>query len=299
MITNLESIDRINPNKLLFKAGLSREELELILNEGTLQNYCKSNMVKGDIHYSRNNNVIRERIGQIEKAPYYYNYLKNKGLSPTLLLHGVENCAPVLNGLIEQFSTRENWRFGNVTCSISDIQSSIGFHADIFEVMLVQLEGKRTWEFWKEDNMNPDYLSSLKKGLLVEAKAKTKSEADYIFELEPGDILYIPPYWGHFGTTGDNLSSVSLSFSWIIFTPYMLVSTIIKALPQLDQDMIESNTDFFKPYFPSEFKKEELDLFIFSLFNDTINKINKKISLNKVKECTRTCLINFSKNKDL
>jgi ribosomal protein L16 Arg81 hydroxylase len=296
MITKLESIDKINPRELLFKASLNKKELELILNEGTLQNYCKSNMVKGDIHYSKDNNVIRERIGQIEKAPYYYNYLKNKGLTPTLLLHGVENSAPVLNGLIEQFSTRENWRFGNVTCSISDVQSTIGFHADIFEVMLVQLEGKRTWEFWKEENMNSDYLLSLKKGLLVEAKAKTKIEADYIFELEPGDILYIPPYWGHLGTTGDNESSLSMSFSWIIYTPYMLVSNIIKELPRSDQDRVESNVAFFKPYFPSEFKKEELDLFIFLLFHDTIKK---KIGLSKVKECTRTCLINISKNKDL
>lgn len=291
MITKLETIDKINPRELLFKASLSKKELELILNEGSLQNYCKSNMVKGDIHYFKDNNVIRERIGQIEKAPYYYNYLKNKGLTPTLLLHGVENSTPVLNGLIEQFSKRENWRFGNVTCSISDIRSTIGFHADIFEVMLVQLEGRRTWEFWKAENMNPDYLSSLKKGLLVDAKAKTKSKADYIFELEPGDILYIPPYWGHFGTTGDNVGSLSLSFSWIIFTPYMLVSTIIKELPRSDQNRVESNVDFFKPYFPYEFKKEQLDLFIYSLFQDLINS---KISLNEIKECTKVCLLNLT-----
>jgi ribosomal protein L16 Arg81 hydroxylase len=287
MITLLEWIDKTNPAKLQFKSSLSKKDIENIIPKGGISDYCQSNLVGGNVFYSNDNKFVSKQFGNIDNAKYYFNFLKNRGSKPTMLLHSVEKSAPYLNGLIASFSKSEKWRFSNITCSISDIGSSIGFHADMFEVMLLQVEGKRTWEFWKSENMSPEYISTLKRGKVIDAKPPLNSEPDYVFELFPGDILYIPPYWGHLGTTDDSTSSLSLSFSWIIFTPYILTSGIIEELSESDKAKIESTTDFFKPYFPISYNKEELDLYVHSIYKSTIGN---QVTLDEIRAYTRISL---------
>jgi 50S ribosomal protein L16 3-hydroxylase len=67
----------------------------------------------------------------------------------------------------------------------------VGPHQDAYDVFLLQAAGRRRWR------IGPVEDATLQPGKPVKLLAKFTPEEDLI--LEPGDMLYLPPGWGHDG----------------------------------------------------------------------------------------------------
>ena len=82
----------------------------------------------------------------------------------------------------------------------------VGPHVDSYDVFLLQVQGKRRWRVGAVPQPAP-LRPDLPLGILAEFQA----EHDWL--LEPGDMLYLPPGWGHEGTAeGGECMTASIGF---------------------------------------------------------------------------------------
>ncbi len=125
----------------------------------------------------------------------------------TLLIQGMDKLIPDVADLIPAFAFIPNWRLDDVMVSYASIGGNVGPHYDNYDVFLLQAKGKRNWQL-SSKNCNPgNYIE----GLDVRLMKKFVVEDDYI--CEAGDLLYIPPVWGHHGTGLTN-DCVTFSFGY-------------------------------------------------------------------------------------
>ena len=116
----------------------------------------------------------------------------------TLLVQGVNlQCAPV-EELLRQFAFLPQARLDDVMVSYSAPGGGVGAHYDGYDVFLLQGPGRRLWRLERTRRFAdvPDVPLRL--------IADFVPQEEYL--LEPGDLLYLPPGWGHEG--------VALGPSW-------------------------------------------------------------------------------------
>lgn len=238
---------------------------EILFHQEFLQRpiheYCQK-PVTGDVFYLENGQRIARKIGSIETAYPYFKLLKNKNQHPTLFIHRIEKIEKTLEQTIQDIGPNQTWRFSNISASISTENSTIGFHGDTMDVILVQIIGSRTWRFWDINRMDKNYIHGLEKGIALPA-ISNPGPPDFTFELNAGDALFIPAHWGHEGVTTSKEVSFSLSMSWNHFTPYMFLYGLLEIHPEW-RDKIQ-NKAFFTGYKPAVFSKNHLQDYLMSL----------------------------------
>lgn len=124
----------------------------------------------------------------------------------TLLVQGVEQWVPEVYRLLETFRFLPNWRIDDVMVSFSPRLGSVGPHLDNYDVFLLQGLGRREWRIGRtashEENLIPDLdLKILKEFTDFETLV-----------VEEGDILYLPPRFGHHGISLENSLTYSVGF---------------------------------------------------------------------------------------
>jgi 50S ribosomal protein L16 3-hydroxylase len=67
----------------------------------------------------------------------------------------------------------------------------VGPHVDSYDVFLLQVQGQRRWRVGRVDD--PGFVE----GAPLKLLRHFEPEIDWL--LEPGDLLYLPPLWGHDG----------------------------------------------------------------------------------------------------
>jgi len=90
-----------------------------------------------------------------------------------------------------------------------------GLHYDVSHNFLTQLRGtKRVELWWPESHENLHFFPRLHRARQQSQKIQSIGQIppNFVFDLIPGDVLYIPPYWSHRVNT---TSSGSLSLSVI------------------------------------------------------------------------------------
>lgn len=204
--------------------------------------------VRGDLHYLENGRKIDRRLGTINRAYDYFKLLKQQGKSPTLFIHGVDRNLELWKSIAHEMGPEHFWRFSNVSVSVSEHKSTIGFHADMFEVIVLQITGSRQWNLWKPDNVDPDYLLCFRKGIMGDCPAFLSS-CDDMLNLQSGECFMIPEYWGHDGVTSSIQTSVSLSFSWILCTPYILLTEFMCDMEDELRLQLERDDRMYEPIF--------------------------------------------------
>lgn len=112
----------------------------------------------------------------------------------TLLVQAVDQWIPEVAALIEPFRALvPDWRIDDVMVSYAPPGGGVGPHYDHYDVFLVQGLGQRRWRIGlpvsADTPLRPDSALRLLQNFPV--------TADYL--LQPGDILYVPPGWGHWG----------------------------------------------------------------------------------------------------
>ena len=111
----------------------------------------------------------------------------------TLLVQAVDRLVPAVSALRQDFQFLPNWRVDDVMISYAPDQGSVGPHTDNYDVFLIQGQGRRRWEISAAPLDEIELLDG------VELKILKHFEPELSFELEPGDMLYLPPRVAHHG----------------------------------------------------------------------------------------------------
>lgn len=109
----------------------------------------------------------------------------------TLLMQGVNLHLAAADRLLRAFSFLPQARLDDVMVSVAARGGGVGPHFDSYDVFLVQGTGRRVWRLQRPRPWH-----------LVEGaplKLIAGFEPDEEILAEPGDLLYLPPGWGHDG----------------------------------------------------------------------------------------------------
>ena len=122
----------------------------------------------------------------------------------TLLVQGVENHLPQGRELLTRFSFIPYARQDDVMVSIAPPGGGVGPHFDSYDVFLLQASGKRRWRLSAQTDLR----------LIAGAPLKILKRfvAEEIFDVEPGDLLYLPPRYAHDGVARSDCITCSIGF---------------------------------------------------------------------------------------
>jgi len=123
----------------------------------------------------------------------------------TLLVQGLDLHVPAAHELLSRFRFVPEARLDDLMISYASDGGGVGPHLDSYDVFLLQVHGRRRWR------AGPVKDASLVPGMPVKILANFQPTEEWL--LEPGDMLYLPPRWGHDGVAvGDDCMTCSVGF---------------------------------------------------------------------------------------
>jgi 50S ribosomal protein L16 3-hydroxylase len=141
------------------------------------------------------------RRWSVQHGPIARRSLPAKGTRNwTLLVHGVDLHDDDAHRLLRRFRFLPDARLDDVMCSWAADGGGVGPHADSYDVFLLQTTGRRRWR------IGPTRGARLRSGVPLKLLAGFVASDEWL--LEPGDMLYLPPGWGHDGVAvGDGITA--------------------------------------------------------------------------------------------
>lgn len=122
----------------------------------------------------------------------------------TLLVQGFNYHSPGAEKLLRRFAFIPQARLDDVMASYAAPGGGVGPHWDSYDVFLVQVTGRRAWSICR-----PRPFRVLQ-GEALRIIDGFEPEDEYL--LEPGDMLYLPPGWGHDGVALEPSVTLSVGF---------------------------------------------------------------------------------------
>ena len=122
----------------------------------------------------------------------------------TLLVNDVNHHNAEAERLLRRFAFVPQARLDDVMVSYAAPGGGVGAHFDSYDVFLVQGQGRRLWRLARPRNFR----------LVADAPLKLIAgfRAERELLLGPGDMLYLPPGWGHEGIALDACFTCSIGF---------------------------------------------------------------------------------------
>ena len=147
----------------------------------------------------------RGKKWRVEHGPLSRNRLaRTAARNWTLLVSGVNCHSDAADRLLRRFSFIPQARLDDVMVSYAAPGGGVGPHVDSYDVFLVQGAGRRRWRIAR-----PRKFASIA-GAPLKLIAGFKADEEML--LEPGDLLYLPPGWGHDGVALDTCVTCSVGF---------------------------------------------------------------------------------------
>lgn len=151
-------------------------------------------IAKADVTESR---LIRSNPWSFTTGPFKKKMLPSLD-SPnwTLLLQGMEARHLAAANILSWFRFIPDARLDDLMISIAGPGGGVGPHFDSYDVFLIQMSGRRRWRISKQRDLslNPD--------LPLKILQHFKPEQEW--DLNPGDMLYLPPHIAHDGIALDS-----------------------------------------------------------------------------------------------
>ncbi len=123
----------------------------------------------------------------------------------TLLIQGLDLQVPAAHALLQQFRFVPEARLDDLMISYASDGGGVGAHLDSYDVFLLQVSGRRRWR------VGPVKDATLVPDMPVKLLANFEPTEEWV--LEPGDMLYLPPRWGHDGIAeGPDCMTCSIGF---------------------------------------------------------------------------------------
>ncbi|WP_133010268.1 cupin domain-containing protein [Marinomonas flavescens] len=127
----------------------------------------------------------------------------------TLLVQAVDHWVPEVQELKERFQFLPSWRLDDVMVSYATEGGSVGPHYDQYDVFLVQVAGKRRWQVLAPDQYQDTSIPDIPLHILDNFDVDSTMD----WELDAGDILYLPPNFAHNGRSlDDDCMTYSIGF---------------------------------------------------------------------------------------
>lgn len=125
----------------------------------------------------------------------------------TLLVQAVDHWLPEARDFLKYFQFIPNWRVDDLMISFASLGGGVGPHFDHYDVFLIQAAGTRRWEIGEKYDENSARRTDTPVLILEDWQATAE------WELAPGDMLYLPPQFGHNGVaTSDHCMTYSVGF---------------------------------------------------------------------------------------
>lgn len=122
----------------------------------------------------------------------------------TVLVHGLDLHVAAARDLLEQFRFIPDARLDDLMISYASDGGGVGPHVDAYDVFLVQVHGQRRWRIGPV--RHPRWVPG------VPLKILQRFQAQHEWVLDPGDMLYLPPGWGHEGVALGECMTCSVGF---------------------------------------------------------------------------------------
>lgn len=154
--------------------------------------------------------ITQDKTGQyqLEHGPFEpnrYEHIGNKDWS--LMITDCEKHWPELAEWIEPFRFLPRWRMDDLMISFAPDKASVGAHIDEYDVFLLQASGTRLWHIDASDKPDLSLVEDTTLRLLANFQATDS------WELNPGDVLYLPPGVPHHGVAvGADCTTWSIGF---------------------------------------------------------------------------------------
>ncbi|MSQ64400.1 MAG: cupin domain-containing protein [Betaproteobacteria bacterium] len=126
----------------------------------------------------------------------------------TLLVNDVNHHNAQAEDLLRRFAFAPQARLDDVMVSYAARGGGVGPHFDSYDVFLVQGRGRRLWRLAKARPEPRPF--SLVPDAPLKLIAGFRAEEEVV--LEPGDLLYLPPGWGHDGIALEPCFTYSVGF---------------------------------------------------------------------------------------
>ncbi|AFU97845.1 cupin domain-containing protein [Simiduia agarivorans] len=124
----------------------------------------------------------------------------------TLLVQAVDHWVPEVTALLDQFRFIPNWRLDDIMVSYAPDGASVGPHFDQYDVFLIQGTGTRRWHLGQHCDEQTERLADTPLNILADFKTAET------YDLEPGDLLYVPPGVAHWGIAIGEAMTYSVGF---------------------------------------------------------------------------------------
>ncbi|ETT08057.1 cupin domain-containing protein [Providencia alcalifaciens] len=146
----------------------------------------------------------KDGIWQVAHGPFEsYDHLGEENWS--ILVQAVDHWHHPSAQLMKPFRVLSDWRMDDLMISYSVPGGGVGPHLDQYDVFIIQGEGRRHWRVgekipMKQHSPHPDLLQVQPFDAIIDE------------EMEPGDILYIPPGFPHEGYAIEPSLNFSVGF---------------------------------------------------------------------------------------
>ncbi|HSC94499.1 MAG TPA: cupin domain-containing protein [Burkholderiales bacterium] len=122
----------------------------------------------------------------------------------TLLVQGVDHALPAAQKLLERFAFIPYARLDDLMVSYAPPGGGVGPHFDSYDVFLLQGEGRRRWRVSRQRDL------ALVAGAPLKILRHFRPTQEW--ELQTGDLLYLPPRCAHEGVALTDCMTYSIGF---------------------------------------------------------------------------------------
>lgn len=122
----------------------------------------------------------------------------------TLLVQGLDLHWQPAHAMLQAFRFVPEACLDDLMISYATDGGGVGPHLDSYDVFLLQVHGRRRWR------IGPVADRTLQPDLPVRILAHFQPTEEWL--LEPGDMLYLPPLWGHDGVAEGECMTCSIGF---------------------------------------------------------------------------------------
>ena len=122
----------------------------------------------------------------------------------TMLVQGVDLHDDDAHRLLRRFRFVADARLDDVMCSWASDGGGVGPHVDSYDVFLLQTTGRRRWRVGRVHDPR------LRDDVPLRMLADFAPTDEWL--LDPGDMLYLPPGWGHDGVAVGECITASIGF---------------------------------------------------------------------------------------
>jgi 50S ribosomal protein L16 3-hydroxylase len=122
----------------------------------------------------------------------------------SLLVQGVDLHVDAAHALLQRFRWISDARLDDLMVSYASPGGGVGPHVDSYDVFLLQVGGSRRWRVGPV--AQPEFVA----GLPLRILSAFEPVDEWV--LGPGDMLYLPPGWGHDGIAEDACMTCSIGY---------------------------------------------------------------------------------------